>query len=410
MTGEPPSPADVPDALTAYGQWVGWRSEERDGKQTKIPIDPSTGQYASSTDPETWGEFEAAADVVEGGDCTGIGFVFTDEDPFVGVDLDDCRDSKSGEPEQWAAEIIETLNSYTEVSPSGTGYHVLVRGTLPEGRNRHGDVELYETARYFTVTGAYVGRQRTIHERTEELAAVHRTHVAQTPEDTGEVLEAVASVPPTASSGSVGLSDEKLLEKARSAQNGQKFGALWQGDTSGYDSHSEADMALCCLLAFWTGRDRGRVDRLFRESGLLRGKWDEIHYADGATYGERTVERALQVTTDVYDPEHAGEDEDTSDAERGDATQPSDRSHASLVERNRLLREQIDRLETDLEDADERIESLQATVEHLEADLAEREQTIDTLREEVQTPDSQSRESRGVWGRAKRAFERDASE
>jgi primase-polymerase (primpol)-like protein len=273
MTGEPPSTVDVPDALTAYGQWVGWRSEKRDGKQTKIPIDPATGQYASSTDPETWGGFEAAANVVERGDGAGVGFVFTDEDPFVGVDLDDCRDPESGEPAHWAAEIIETLNSYTEVSPSGTGYHVLVRGTLPEGRNRHGNVELYETARYFIVTGAYLGRQRMIHERTEELAAVHRKHVAQTPEDTGgEVLEAVSPGTPTASSGSVDLSDDDLLEKARSAQNGQKFSALWRGDTSGYDSHSEADMALCCLLAFWTGRDGRRVDRLFRESGLLRGK------------------------------------------------------------------------------------------------------------------------------------------
>jgi chromosome segregation ATPase len=169
-------------------------------------------------------------------------------------------------------------------------------------------------------------------------------------------------------------------------------------------------MALCCLLAFWTGRDRGRVDRLFRESGLLRGKWDEVHYADGTTYGERTVERALQVTTDAYDPEHSSNSEKARDAKHGDTTQPSDRSHAYLVERNRLLRERIDRLETDLEDADERIESLQATVEHLEADLAECERTIDTLREEVQTPDAQSRESQGMWGRAKRAFDRDPSE
>nr|WP_233265125.1 hypothetical protein [Halomarina oriensis] len=324
---------------------------------------------------------------------------------MVGVDLDDCRDSDTGELSENARAIVEQLDSYTEVSPSGTGVHVIVHGALPEGRNRHGDVELYETARYFTVTGGCLGEQRAIHERTDELAAVHREHVAQETETTADHPPAAVEASVSAASAGNALSDDDLLEKARSAQNGQKFGALWQGDTSGYDSHSEADMALCCLLAFWTGRDQGRVDRLFRESGLLRGKWDEVHYADGATYGERTVERALQVTTDAYDPEHAGEDEDTSDAEGGDATQPSDRSHAYLVERNRLLREQIDRLETDLEDADERIESLRAIVDQLEADLTEREQTIDTLRE-----DAQSRESRGVWGRAKRAFDRDTPE
>jgi len=145
---------------------------------------------------------------------------------------------------------------------------------------------------------------------------------------------------------------------------------------------------------------------LFRESGLLRGKWDEVHYADGATYGERTVERALQMTTDAYDPEHSSDSEKARNAERGaEEPQPGDRSHAYLVERNRLLRERVDRLETNLEDADERIESLQATVKHLEANLAERERTIDTLRE-----GAQSHESRGVWGRAKRAFDRDSSE
>jgi len=74
------------------------------------------------------------------------------------------------------------------------------------------------------------------------------------------------------------------------------------GDTSGYESHSEADMALCRLLAFWTGRDRSRMDRLFRQSGLARDKWDEVHYADGSTYGEKTLERAIARTDDVYTP------------------------------------------------------------------------------------------------------------
>jgi primase-polymerase (primpol)-like protein len=396
----------VPSALRDRPQWVCWRSEQRDDRPTKVPVDAHTGEYASATDAGTWTGFETALEYARHHDSVdGVGFVFTEDDSLVGVDLDDCRDAETGELSEDARAIVDRLDSYAEVSPSGTGVHVIVHGALPKGRNRRGDVELYETARYFTVTGACLGEQRAIHERTDELAAVHREYVAQATETT-------ADHPPAAVEKSAGnaLSDEELLEKARSAQNGQKFGALWRGDTSGYDSHSEADMALCCLLAFWTGRDGRRVDRLFRESGLLRGKWDEVHYADGATYGERTVERALEVTTDAYDPEHSSDSEKARNAERGDTTQPSDRSHAYLVERNRLLRERVDRLETNLEDADERIESLQATVRGLEADLAEREQTIETLREDAQSPDSQSRESRSVWGRAKRAFERDPSE
>lgn len=82
------------------------------------------------------------------------------------------------------------------------------------------------------------------------------------------------------------------------ATNGAKFERLWNGNTAGYESHSEADMALCCLLAFWTGGDATQMDRLFRQSGMYRGKWDEVHYADGSTYGEKTVERAIQTTTE----------------------------------------------------------------------------------------------------------------
>lgn len=85
------------------------------------------------------------------------------------------------------------------------------------------------------------------------------------------------------------------------AANGETFQQLWRGSTAGYPSHSEADMALWCLLAFWTGGDRQRMDRLFRESGPMRETWDEVHYGDGRMYGEVTIERALQVTDERYD-------------------------------------------------------------------------------------------------------------
>jgi len=62
-------------------------------------------------------------------------------------------------------------------------------------------------------------------------------------------------------------------------------------------------MALCCLLAFWTGGDHQQIDRLFRQSGLLRDKWDEVHYADGSTYGEKTIERAVASISEFYDPD-----------------------------------------------------------------------------------------------------------
>ncbi len=96
------------------------------------------------------------------------------------------------------------------------------------------------------------------------------------------------------------LNDEDLITKAKKAVNGEKFKKLWQGDHSDYLSHSEADGALCQMLAFWTGKDEVRIDHLFRQSGLMRPKWDEKHYSDGRTYGQGVIQGAIENTTETY--------------------------------------------------------------------------------------------------------------
>ncbi|GAA0212528.1 phage NrS-1 polymerase family protein [Halobaculum roseum] len=305
MTDPPVPTADrLPETLTDRDQWVCWRSEQRDDKSTKVPIEPGGG-YASATDPDTWRSLSVARDhAVDTGDA-GVGFVFTDDDPLVGVDLDDCRDPDTGALSESADDIVEQLNSYTEVSPSGTGIHVIVAGDLPRGRNRRGDVELYDSARYFTVTGDRVdGTPDHVAERPEALAAVHSAYVA--PDTSAASTSGSDAAASSASrSGKQGpgnrLSDADLIDRASDAANGPKFRRLWRGSTAGYPSHSEADMALCSLLAFWTGGDPDQMDRLFRESGLYREKWDEVHFSDGATYGERTIERAIARTDEYYD-------------------------------------------------------------------------------------------------------------
>jgi primase-polymerase (primpol)-like protein len=298
-------PNALPVSLRQYEQWVCWTTQERGGKATKVPLDPASvsGAYASTADPTTWGSFDAALQRATASDVDGIGFVFTSEDPFVGVDLDDCRD-ESGLSDE-AIEIITRLHSYTEVSPSGSGLHVLVRGVLPEGPRRKGGVEAYDDARYFTMTGERLaGTPTEVAERSGPLRRVHERFLAdESTEDQslGESEIATGRVGLNIDQSAVTeLDDETLLEKAQDAENGEKFARLWGGDTAGYESNSEADMALCCLLAFWTGRDPGRVDELFRRSGLLRAKWDDVHYADGSTYGEKTVERACQRITEAY--------------------------------------------------------------------------------------------------------------
>jgi hypothetical protein len=271
-------------------QWVCWCLEERDGKLTKVPYSPLTGHKASSTNPNTWtGYSEAVAAYKERGYC-GIGFVFSKEDDFCGVDLDGCLDPGTGEIESWAKEIVEDLNSYTEISPSGTGVHVLVRAELPEGRNRKGPVEIYSHGRYFTMSGRHVeGTPRTIENRQEQILALRRRVLGEPVSDNDH-----ETARPVVRNG---LSDQEILMKAAAAENGEKFRRLWAGDTNGYTSVSEADQALCSLLAFWTGPDSDRIDTLFWQSGLYREKWQER-----ADYRERTISKALEGRTEFYEP------------------------------------------------------------------------------------------------------------
>ncbi|WP_254824789.1 phage NrS-1 polymerase family protein [Haloglomus halophilum] len=384
----------IPETLRERDQWVCWREEERDGKPTKIPVTPGAGGFASATASETWASFEAALDYTETEHADGIGFVFTDDDPIVGVDLDDCRDPDTDDVDDAALDIITRLDSYTEVSPSGTGYHVLITGTLPDGRNRRGSVELYDTARFFTVTGDHVERTPTrVARRQDALTAIHREYVQDTERDTAPESEqrggAAARSPTTDAVDvdvDVDLEDEDLLKKARNASNGEKFERLWNGNTVGYDSQSEADMALCCLLAFWTGGDRTQMEQLFRQSGLMREKWDEVHYADGSTYGEKTIERAIATTSEFYDPD-AGDDaadpHGTPDGvTAGGTPAETDRSRAYLAEKNRLLSERVDELEATLEQKTERIETLEAEIERLTDELDARDEETEQSHEE----------------------------
>lgn len=162
--------ASIPSELRDRPQWVAWERVEREGKPTKRPVNPHTGGGASSTDPRTWGTFAEAVASREARGLSGVGFVFAEGGGLVGVDLDHCvRDDGSLEP--WAEEWVDALESYTEISPSGTGVHVFVRGEwAEERRNRQGGIEVYARGRFFTVTGdRWPGTPETVEERQEAL-------------------------------------------------------------------------------------------------------------------------------------------------------------------------------------------------------------------------------------------------
>jgi primase-polymerase (primpol)-like protein len=281
----------IPAVLRRTPQWIAWRTEERDGKPTKVPVDPGTGGYASVADPATWSDYSTARTYARETDgVAGVGFVFTADDPYAGVDLDDCRDPATDDIEVWAAEIVRELASYTEYSPSGTGLHVIVEGAVPSDGNRADYLELYDENRYFTVTGARVpGAPTDIEQRGDALRAVHEEYIATADAETDADV-----APPTEP---LSVSDDALLEKAMDAANGEKFQRLWDGETAGYPSHSEADQALCTMLAFWTGGDPQRIERLFDRSGLVRDKW-----RNRPDYRERTIQKVIEYCSGFYDP------------------------------------------------------------------------------------------------------------
>ncbi len=283
----------LPSLLRPLPQWVGWRLESRDGKPTKVPINPRTGQRAATDQPASWGSLEDAQAAVGRYQLSGIGFVFEAGGGLVGVDLDKCRDTTSGQIEPWAQEIVRELDSYTELSPSGTGLHVLLSGELPAGSRRKGHVEMYDRGRYFTVTGDHLaGTPAEIQVREAELWAVHAKVF-------GPILSTERA--PASTRSSAIHSDAEIIRRASDARNGAKFARLWAGNWQGeYLTQSEADSALCAMLAFWTGNDSARMDALFRQSGLFREKWNEKHYADGRTYGEGTIDHAVRIPRNTF--------------------------------------------------------------------------------------------------------------
>ncbi len=149
---------NCPNCIRDRNQWVAWKYVERGGKPTKAPINPRDGSLASSTDPSSWGTFSEAIDACRRNSAlAGVGFVFTADDPYCGVDLDDSLDESTGELKPWAQQIVDRLDSYTEISPSVSGLKVFIKANKPGSRCRKayedGEVEIYDRDRFFTVTG-----------------------------------------------------------------------------------------------------------------------------------------------------------------------------------------------------------------------------------------------------------------
>ena len=294
---------NIPDSLLATPQWVCWRYIARDGKTTKAPVNPHDGGFADSTSRATWGTFEQALEASRNDrSLAGIGFVFTADDPYCGVDLDDSVDESTGQLKPWAQQIVDRLDSYTEISPSGSGLKVFIKANKPGSRCRKsyedGEVEIYDRDRFFTVTGNRVPSiPSEVNVRQESLDAVYSQVFVN--DESAPVSRSNNSLPIPGNDVAIALSDDAIVELAcNKARTGDKFQTLWNGHWNDhFNSASEADASVIFSLAYYT-KDAVQLDRIFRQSKLMRTKWDEVHGSE--TYGNRTISLALQKVKGQY--------------------------------------------------------------------------------------------------------------
>ena len=294
------SPA-VPAELKARRQWVCWRKETtRDGKPTKIPYQTikRKGEYlkAQSNQADTWTDYQTVCDHLD--DFSGIGFVFSPDDSCCGVDLDDCLDAQD-KVKDWANPIVDRLKSvaYGERSPGRDGIKFWTRATLPpEAKHKvyivkgADAIEAYDRLRYFTVTGMGKG---DIGDGQAVIDWLVQEHLSEPQRPT----HATDREP----SATENLNAGEVIGSIRASRQSAKFEALMQGNTTGYGSQSEADLALCSVIAFWS-QSTAVIDTIFRTSGLMRAKWDKKHRADGSTYGQMTIKEALSGKRETYQP------------------------------------------------------------------------------------------------------------
>lgn len=279
----------LPREMKEQKRWCLWKKVERDGKMSKIPLSAIDGKGAKSNDESTWVTYQEALEGLQRYHCEGLGFMLGGG--YFGVDIDHAIDDKA-----LISEFVDTLNSYTELSQSKEGIHIICKGVLPIGNKRKGNIEMYDNARFFALTGDVYENHYELNERTDEIKALHAKYLGSSQIYTKKEIKpnskpAIALMP----------NDEEVVSKALASRNSILFSSLYYGQWEGtYQSQSQADLALCSFLAFWTNKDPVQMDRIFRKSKLYREKWDGQRGEH--TYGEITIQRAIATCQNTYDP------------------------------------------------------------------------------------------------------------
>ena len=288
FNGLEPDFGTIPDELRNYAQWVVFKAVWRHNRWTKPPKQAvAINRDAKVNDPSTWTDFNSVAfsyddhrDALD-----GIGFVVTADDDIFGIDLDHCRDPDTGEAEPWSTDIIKLMGSYTEVSPSGTGYRIICTGSLPPAGRKNGNIECYESGRYFTITGHHVeGTPSSINERTKEAAAFHAQYMISQGKETAtahpsrdEIPSPVRSTDTPPPSSTATVTDDDLLNHAFNTwKNGQQIRNTFNGLNVNGDA-SAADQKLCDYLATILDRDRlGSITHVTDMKFIFYERWGVV--------------------------------------------------------------------------------------------------------------------------------------
>ena len=304
---------NIPQELRNLKQWglfeLKWVEARK--KNTKIPINPYDGSAGKSNDPNTWSDFDTAMRALNDVErADGLAFYFANG--YVGLDIDhidsNLEDWRAGDndPNNLVNKFQDlTDNTYMEVSQSGTGIHAIFKGKIPGKRRRKGNYEMYQTGRFFALTGNNIIPDPTIKSMSDdEMKTLYeflfgKDNVVQLHSESDNITP-------------VDLSVVEIIKRAEnSAKTGTRFTMFMKGGWEQfYSSHSEADMAFANDLAFWTGRDFHKMDTIFRNSSLMREKFDEKHGA--VTYGTSLLNKAINETQNIYNPESDSQDSESS--------------------------------------------------------------------------------------------------
>lgn len=269
----------IPEQLKKLNRWGVYRIEEIDGRATKVPYQPIPGNLKARVNcKDTWYDFNTAVNALILGGFDGLSILLGDG--IFGVDLDDVGDDlehfECGEPTGIVYEFINALNSYAEISPSETGVHIICAGHLPNGGRRKNNVEMYDSGRFFTVTGDTIF-PADLKDCTESIKPLFEKYIGVSDVNECEFYSNFDDL----------KNDD--LKKADSIIQTLQTDDLFLGNFEklGYTSQSEADLALCNKLAYKCNWNPSMIDYVFQQSGLYRDKWDRIDYKS------RTISKAM---------------------------------------------------------------------------------------------------------------------